>query len=202
MFMVTYIMRNYGSDTNIQAEHIYKQIHAVLSESEDSSIMLAHSGRFSQDLVNSICEGIENMMLDAQVKKTLVKRMFSILIEGLQNLRIHGREDSSGNKFGHIIVAKNSNEYTVSFGSYANTEDKKFLSVHIDGLNNKSPEEIKAYYLEKLSNGFLSEKGGAGLGFITIAMKSKAKIDYAFHETEFENLLYFTVQASLNFLRD
>ena len=38
------------------------------------------------------------------------------------------------------------------------------------------PAALKAFYLEHLENNELSDKGGAGLGFITIAMKSGNKI--------------------------
>jgi hypothetical protein len=196
--MMMWIMKNRDSEISVMAEHIYKQIYQDLSSEESASVMLAHSGRFSQDLVNSICEGVENMMLAAQVKKNLVKRMFSILIEGLQNLRIHGRADQDGHKYGHLIVVKNKDGYEVSFGSYANYEDEHFLTGHIDRLNRFTPEEVKSFYLEKLTNGFLSEKGGAGLGFITIVMKSKSQLNYSFHETKQDDLLYFTVNVKLN----
>lgn len=196
--MMTLLMGTNNHEITRTAEHVYKHVQTAFSAGEESSLILAHSGKFSQELVNSICEGIENMMISAQVKKGLVKRMFSILIEGLQNLRIHGRNDETGDKYGHVIVAKNKYEYLVSFGSYASKGDVLFLTKHIEKLNSYSQEEVKEFYLEKLSNGFMSDKGGAGLGFITIAMKSKNKMVYDFHTSEDKELFYFEITSKLN----
>jgi hypothetical protein len=196
--MITFLMGANNHEITRAADQVYKLVQTDFSQGEESALILAHSGKFSQELVNSICEGIENMMLSAQVKKGLVKRMFSILIEGLQNLRIHGRNDETGEKYGHLVVAKTKEAYLVSFGSYASVEDQKFLTTHIDKLNSFSQEEVKEFYLQKLSNGFLSEKGGAGLGFITIAMKSKNKMAYNFSPTDDSKLLYFEINAQLD----
>jgi hypothetical protein len=58
------------------------------------------------------------------------------------------------------------------------------LSNHIQKVNSFSdPAELKQFYLQHLENNELSEKGGAGLGFITIGMKSGNKL-----ETRFENI--------------
>jgi len=39
---------------------------------------------------------------------------------------------------------------------------------------------VKEFYMDTLGNGVANEKGGAGLGFITIALKSKTKMNYQF----------------------
>ncbi len=44
-------------------------------------------------------------------------------------------------------------------------------------------------YMEVLSNGIMSNKGGAGLGFITMSLKSKNKLEY--HAEEVSDKLYF-----------
>lgn len=45
--------------------------------------------------------------------------------------------------------------------------------------------------METLSNGVMSNKGGAGLGFITMALKSQNEIGYI-HEEVSENLVFFS----------
>ena len=49
---------------------------------------------------------------------------------------------------------------------------------------------LKQYYMEHLENNQLSEKGGAGLGFITIAMKSGNKLTYEFNKINDETALF------------
>lgn len=191
-------MSNSNIEISTQVKSTYQRIYEAVSSVDDGSIVIAHFGRFSQDLVNSISEGVENILISNDVKKGIIKRMFSILIEGLQNIRIHGGTDPQDNQVGHIIVLRNGDSFKVSFGSYATDEDKSFLTKHLDELNTKSLEEVKEFYLKVLSNGLLSNKGGAGLGFITIASKSKSTIDYNFYPTNYKNLHYFEFSVDLN----
>lgn len=191
-------MSNNNFEISTQVKNAYQKIYDSVSSVDDSSVIIAHFGRFSQDLVNSISEGVENILLSTDVKKGIIKRMFSILIEGLQNIRIHGGADTEDNQIGHVIVLRSNESYKVSFGSYATEDDKKFLTKHLNDLNSKSMEEVKELYLKVLSNGFLSNKGGAGLGFITIALKSKSSIHFDFHDTDYKNLYYFEFSVDLN----
>jgi hypothetical protein len=191
-------MPNSNTEISTQIKNAYQKIYHELVCIDNSSVVLSHFGRFSQDLVNSISEGVENILISNEIKKSIIKRMFSILIEGLQNIRIHGGVDPEDNQVGHVIVLRTDESFKVSFGSYATDEDKEFLTSHLEDLNAKSAEEVKEFYLKVLSNGFLSKKGGAGLGFITIALKSKAHIDYTFHRTDYKDLHYFEFSVDLS----
>jgi len=42
-------------------------------------------------------------------------------------------------------------------------------------INNKDRNELKAMYLDQMMNGEMSVKGGAGLGIITIILRSQNK---------------------------
>lgn len=161
----------------------------------DGKIIVSHFGEFSQDLVNSLTTNIEEMMLDSGDKKGVVKRMFSILVEGLQNIRIHGERDSDGNQVSFLIVLQNENHYKVTFGNLVNASIIDRLVDRIETLNNMTQEEVKALYMDTLSNGIMSSKGGAGLGFITISLKSKNKI--VCQKEQVSDDLFFLTQSVL-----
>ena len=57
-------------------------------------------------------------------------------------------------------------------------ENINTLFKNIDHLNTLDRPGLKSVYLETLTNGKISKKGGAGLGVIIMAMKSKNLIDY------------------------
>lgn len=159
----------------------------------DGKIIVSHFGEFSQDLVNSLSTSIEDMMLDSGDKKTAVKRMFSILVEGLQNIRIHGERDQDNNQVSFLIVLQNEEDYEITFGNLVHRNTVGKLTSRIDELNNHTQEEIKEMYMDTLSNGIMSSKGGAGLGFITIALKSQNKIGY--EKIQVADDLYFFTQS-------
>jgi len=156
----------------------FQRIFGDLNIQADGKIIVSHFGEFSRDLLNSLSTSIEEIMLDSGDKKHSIKRMFSILVEGLQNIRIHGERDKDGNQVSFLIVLQNENDYKVTFGNLVHLENLHKLTTRIDELNKLGIEEIKGLYINTLSNGIMSSKGGAGLGFITMALKSNQEISY------------------------
>lgn len=156
----------------------YQKIYGDYNSKSEKKIVVSHFGEFSQDLVNSISNGVEETMFEAGDKKGTIKRMFSILVEGLQNVRIHGEKDGDGNQISFLIIAQDENEYLVTIANLVKNQVVENLIHRIDELNAMDEAEVKTYYMDTLTNGIMSQKGGAGLGFITMAMKSKNKLNY------------------------
>lgn len=175
----------------------FEDQYKLFSEGSNASVLIAHFGEFSQDLVNSISEGAESLLIESNTKKSLVKRIFSILIEGLQNIRLHGVKDASEAQHGHVIVGKDHTGFNVSFGNYVSNFNIDNLSTHLNKINSLDKTGVKQLYLDVLGNGFISEKGGAGLGFITIAMKSRNELDFGFEKVSKDiSYFYFNVRVS------
>ena len=156
----------------------YQKIFGDYNINADGKILVSHFGEFSQDLVNSLTSNIEEMMLEAGDKKGVVKRMFSVLVEGLQNIRIHGEKDDNGQQVSFLIVLRDEESYKITFGNLVKTANIQDILGRIDRLNEMDTPAVKELYMETLSNGIMSNKGGAGLGFITMSLKSKNRIDY------------------------
>ena len=174
----------------------FQQIFGDYNINANGKIIVSHFGEFSQDLVNSLSTGIEDTMLESGDKKGVVKRMFSILVEGLQNIRIHGERDEDNNQISFLIVLQTEDEYKVTFGNLIKSENTYKIIERIDTLNEMDPDQVKELYMEVLSNGIMSNKGGAGLGFITMALKAKSKINYESQEVS-EALTFFSVNIIL-----
>lgn len=183
-------------EIHIDVNGIFQKLHNDFSKCDDGCVVMSHFGEFSQDLVNSLSEGLEYIMYSKDTPKIITKRMFTIMIEGLQNIRLHGVKTDSGKQLGHVMILEKEGEYAVSFGNIVDKYSKKVLSAHLDKLNKMEPSEVKEFYLSTLSNGMMTEKGGAGLGFITIALKAKSEISYRFIDYE-ENTYYFEMQVNL-----
>ena len=99
---------------------------------ENRVILISHCGVFSQDLINSLVEGNEELMSSVGDKKILIKRVFSILIEGLQNIRAHGEKDENGKQIAFVLIAKEKDTYKLNLGNIINSIDvHKFFS-HIE----------------------------------------------------------------------
>jgi hypothetical protein len=163
---------------NLASSTVFKTVCDRYSLEDSMSLLMSHCGILSQDLVNSLGEGAEELLIGLNEKRPMIRRIFSLLIEGLQNIKIHGEADSSGVKSGLFVFAKGENCYKITFGNAMFTEFTDSLKERLDELNTLDEVALKQRYMQVLSDGILSNKGGAGLGFITMKMKAKSNVNY------------------------
>ncbi len=160
-------------------DDVFKEIyHNLLQEGEKD--LVSYFGKFSTDLVGSFTDRTEEVMKNDKASKIVVKRMFSVMVEGLQNICIHGKEVPFGKIYGHILLIKKKEGYRVSFGNFVDSQMKKKLTQIIKKVNNMSAQELKEYYLKILGKGAFTDKNGAGLGIITIALKFNTEVQFTF----------------------
>jgi hypothetical protein len=180
-----------------RCREIYENQLIYLREKHNSTVLLSHFGYFSQDLVNGFSENMEEILISSGEKKQILKRIFSILIEGLQNIRVHGESDDLGEYHGSFIIAKNENSYIINFGSLMKSEYKDSIEKRILKLNSLSEEAVKEHYMEILTNGIVSATGNAGLGFITMRLKSKNLVKADFYKVS-ESLHFFSLEIKID----
>ena len=174
---------------------LFKEAHDGLVNDENRKILVSHNGTFSQDLVGSLSNGVEELLVSKGDKRVVIKRMFSILLEGLQNLRLHGEHDENGDQLGFLIIAGNDDSYCVYMANIIEKTDVSKITNYLNELNEFDDTVLKEKYLAVLSNEFMSAKGGAGLGLITTRMKS-GPLGYSFEELNDEHSL-FILKVSL-----
>lgn len=146
-------------------------------------LILAYDGVLNSETISKLETEIEANILDKNLPKGVVRKVFFICIESLQNMYIHGHRDENGAKHNFFILYITEKEVKmITANLIANVAIEK-LSKHIAKINSfQDPAELKKYYLEHLENNELSEKGGAGLGFITICMKSGNSLGTQFEQ--------------------
>lgn len=150
-------------------------------KSINAEVVMAFNGELNDEMINEFSFAVEGKMQGLGEKKGLIKRVFSILIEALQNMHIHGERDAAGRQSTYVIVAKSPESYYITFANLIFDNNKERIKERIEYINTLNKEQLKEYYMKVLADGEMSKKGGAGLGFITIGMKSKNKMDYQFH---------------------
>jgi len=175
----------------------YQKIYQEYKNTDSDKTINSHFGEFSQDLVNTISNDIEMFMLDSNDKKGTVKRMFSILVEGLQNIRLHGEKGKDGHQTSFFAIDQGSDTYKIALGNLIYSKHNENIESRITEINKMTREEVKSLYMEVLTNGIISNKGGAGLGFITMAMKSGNNLDYFFDKIN-DELSCFTLIITLD----
>lgn len=164
---------------NFQLE--YNQLYTSLEQSEDE-ILLSYFGQLDQSLTYILSSKVETILESHKASRSVVKRIFSILIESLQNVRLHSFRSLIKEELVGVIVTKEPDNFKVVVMNLADENAKLILASRINEVNAMDKVELKKKYMDTMTNGVISDKGGAGLGIITIALKSEENIACGFEQ--------------------
>jgi hypothetical protein len=159
-----------------------------------------YDGVLNSDTISKLESLIEERLFELNLPKSVHKKAFFISVELLQNLLLHGHKDSAGIQHQFIIISKTSDKLIITTSNLITNSHISKIKEILDSINAiNDPAELKMFYMSKLESGELSEKGGAGLGFITIAMKSGNKLSYDFQKiTDDYSLFFLETSIDLN----
>ena len=163
----------------------HKSIEEVYNSSKETikknngDIFLSHFGELSSEKISQLSEETESKLFEIGAEKRNIKNIFNIIIEGLQNIKNHGDfyQENKQSSFFNLDIYEDA--FICSFANLIINNKIDGLFKNIDHLNTLDKAGLKSLYLETLTNGQISKKGGAGLGVIIMAMKSKNKIIYS-----------------------
>jgi hypothetical protein len=175
--------------------HFTKQVKKI---TQSGNLILAYDGVLNNETISKLETEIETNILDKNFPKQVVKKVFFICVESLQNQLIHGHKDDKGSQHNFFLLAYSDKSVNISSANLISNSSVEKIKGQIEKINSfEDPAALKAYYLEHLENNELSDKGGAGLGFITIAMKSGNKITPQF-ETINDKYSLFLLEIKIN----
>jgi hypothetical protein len=105
-------------------------------------------------------------------------------VECLQNISKHA-DDFGSNDYmfsgrGIFLVAKGKDDYTVTTGNAVDNIKIPDLKKLLEQVNQLEKDELTELYKKQIKEGRLSDKGGAGLGFIDIKRKTGKNLEYHF----------------------
>ena len=157
---------------------------------------MSFKGSFTSGLITTLLGFCEIRLDNFKVNLGLKKRIYSVLVEILQNLFHHHQQDHEldqlfGEHFGLFKWSEDESTFIFTTGNIIHKEKKEAVNQQIDKLNQMTRYEQKEFYKEVLNNQSFSEKGGGGLGLIDMAKKSDEKIQYAYYDLkdDFEFLI-------------
>jgi hypothetical protein len=105
-------------------------------------------------------------------KKLHKKRMYYLFVESVQNTMKHGLICKEHNSFFYLFKNGKKQDYVVVTGNPIKKEEKGSITRKIDRINSLNKENIDKLYFQTLDNIYISDKGGAGLGFLHMKRKS------------------------------
>jgi hypothetical protein len=188
-----------ADNLNSEKEFVHDQYEQMLlAHKQDETVLVSHYGELSQSVISNLEGNVEEKITSLDIAKGPIKKIFFISVETLQNMLLHGHKNNQGEQHNFFILVKNGSNLKVISSNLVANSSIPALEKQINTINSFDDEKaLKAYYLEHLENNTMSEKGGAGLGFITIGMKSgnKLKVDFKKINDQFS---LFTLTSSVN----
>ena len=148
-------------------------------------LILVYQGDFTQETTKSILAMAERNIDSSGEESNIKRKVFNVMVESLQNIVKHSDELIDGQTRSHaaiFLIGRETNRYTIMSGNPIRKENVDKLQQSLEKINALDKEGLKELYKEIIKNTTISEKGGAGLGFVDMARKSGGKLEFMFPE--------------------
>lgn len=147
-------------------------------------LILAYHGEFTQETTKSLLTIAERGLEAAEEDPAIKRKVFNVMVESLQNIVKHneGPADRFGNNGAIFLVKREPDRYTIMSGNLLHKNKAGALKDTLNRLNTLDKDGLKGLYKDIIKDVKLSEKGGAGLGFVDMARKSGDKLVFDFPE--------------------
>jgi hypothetical protein len=154
-------------------------------------IIIDYSGAIHYDTIGELIHQFKNHVPVLGIQIATYKKVLLVMIESLENIMkyrecpVNGGGDAKG--FTPLFsVIKEGDRYYINSCNTLEYNKMESLEKRLIYLNNLTPQGIKEYYKETITNGQFSLQGGAGLGLIEMAKISGNKIEYIFQRVNEE----------------
>jgi hypothetical protein len=165
----------------------------------ESEILLEYHGQVDLKVIELLLKKLRKSNVFASLNKTTHKRVYSIVVECLENICKNPVMTSSGGPRmnSHISVTLKDDKIYIVSGNAITEDAKESLTRKIEKVNSLDEAALKDLFEHKINLDSVKGENGAGLGFISMALKSGNKISYSFEPLE-KGLLFFEIKISLN----
>lgn len=156
----------------------WSQVAGLVPIVEDGTrVVFHHTGGIDHDALQALLDHAEAWSLEAGDSVVTRKRLLNVLVEALENLRVHAPSEFVGTVFACLQVEDRA--YRLFVGNALHAATAAVLQHRIEVLNAMDEAELKEHFLRLLSNDSRTERGGAGLGLITMARKAHRPLTFS-----------------------
>lgn len=156
---------------------------------DDWLVVSRYAGCIDEAVLNSTLSGLDDTLAARGLPSAYAKRVYSIVVEELQNLFHHAdtlpevllNELPEGAcNYAVFCMGFDGQQFKILSGNYVDAAIRDMLIGRLEHVNSLDAVALRKYYLSVLDNEMVSRKGGGGLGLIDIARKSHHALEYEF----------------------
>jgi hypothetical protein len=165
----------------------------------DGKVIYVFHGEFNYKLVNTLLTDIKKELSLYQEKKRAAKKTYKVLVECLENIHRHTSKPTIMDEHlneGVFTLLQNETGFSVVVGNVIQSSEVEPIKSRIEEVNLMDAEMLKLRYREMIKGATISDKGGAGLGLIDMAMKSGSQLKYNF-DKHINGKHFFTLRVDI-----
>lgn len=170
---------------DIEKDHIdlLMDFHDIMVSKQ---LILVYEGEVNQNIVKAFSAMTERNLEETETDTNVKKRVYHVMVECLQNICKHADDPQTGVPAnpgkGIFMVGLDNDAYYIATGNVVATDKVEELKSVLSQINTLDKDEIKELYKKKIKESRLSDKGGAGLGFIDMVKKTGNPLGFAFRQ--------------------
>lgn len=165
-----------------------------MAVSYEHKLLYRHEGPLDMENLPYIVQTMDRLLHSEGLRPPFRRKVVSALIELAQNIIRYGAPDEvrppllslARSEKGFVLTAKNLVHYSQEI----------FLRSYLTNLMEMSRDDLEKLYNTTLTEGSMSEKGGAGLGLVQVIFKAD-EFSYELTPAD-EQYSWFTVKASFS----
>jgi hypothetical protein len=176
-----------------------KSVLNVYDEMSENGISIVYLGEFHHQITKMFTSMAEDDMDRKDEEKSIIRKVYSVMVETLQNMAKHSDEITDKYNIGKglFMIGNKDDSYYIITSNKVTNEKKVDLEYAVKQVNSATKEELKDMYRKQIVGGKISDKGGAGLGLIEIARKTRNKLVYQFLPYD-EHTQFFLLKVEIN----
>ena len=153
--------------------------------------LLYLSQNFTQSDVDDVVKFVETL----NEKPALIRKISFLIVEVIQNIIHHSDKNPKGETFAYFELLKNDEGYEIKTGNLLLKEKTEDLDKRLQCVTTSTQDEIKEKIMTKLNDGDFSEKGGAGIGLLSIKKRTDRGMSYNIeYFKEDYNFIHFEIK--------
>lgn len=176
-----------------------KSVLNIYDEMSENGISIVYLGEFHHQITKMFTSMAEEDMDRKDEERSTIRKVYSVMVETLQNMAKHS--DEITDKFnvgkGLFLIGKKDDNYYIITSNKVSVSKKNDLEKAIKQVNSANRDELREMYRKQMTEGSLNEKGGAGLGLIEIAKRTRNKLVYQFLPFN-ESSFFFILKVEIN----
>jgi hypothetical protein len=150
----------------------------------ENNIYLIWSGHISTEVEREVITFTETKLAEEDIELNLRRRIFSVLVEIIENVAKYSPGREPEEKFGMpvALIRLEDDEYTLTTGNLILNERVEDLKAKLDIINEYDKVGLKELFRKSLSGQTITSNTTGNMGLIDMARKSGSKLVYQFEQ--------------------